>query len=87
LGYGCRVLTVPIVLLRVKQKPLITIEMESAKRTIQVNVKMSTTDFGLLQKAAEQLWPDAIISNSGIVLGLAKLAAKDVLARPKPKKR
>jgi hypothetical protein len=61
--------------------------MESTKRTVQVNVKMSTDDFSLLQKAAQQLWPDAIISNSGIVLGLAKLAAKDVLGKPTSKKR
>jgi len=45
------------------------------KRTVQVNVKMSAEDFALLQKAAQKLWPDAIISNSGILLGLAKIAA------------
>jgi hypothetical protein len=61
--------------------------MESTKRTVQVNVKMSSEDFSLLQRAAHTLWPDAIISNSGIVLGLAKLAAKNVLTPSKPKKR
>jgi len=45
------------------------------KRTVQVNVKMSAEDFALLQKAAQKLWPDAIISNSGIPLGLARIAA------------
>jgi hypothetical protein len=53
--------------------------MQSSKRTVQVNVKMSADDFELLQRAAGALWPDAILSNSGIILGLAKIAAKDVL--------
>ena len=49
------------------------------KRTVQVNVKMSAEDFSILQQAASTLWPDAIVSNSGIILGLAKIAAKDIL--------
>jgi hypothetical protein len=53
----------------------------TGKRTVQVNVKMSSEDFTTLQKAANTLWPDAILSNSGIILGLAKLAAKDILKR------
>ena len=48
----------------------------SGKRTVQVNVKMSGEDFALLKEAAQKLWPDAVISNSGILLGLAKLTAK-----------
>jgi uncharacterized protein (DUF1778 family) len=56
--------------------------METAgKRTVQVNVKMSAEDFTLLRKAANVLWPHAIVSNSGILLGLARLAAKDILKR------
>ncbi len=53
----------------------------TGKRTVQVNVKMSSEDFNTLQKAANALWPEAILSNSGILLGLAKLAAKDILKR------
>jgi hypothetical protein len=49
------------------------------KRTVQVNVKMNGEDFALLQRAAQRLWPDAIISNSGIILGLAKIEANRVL--------
>ena len=49
------------------------------KRTVQVNVKMNADDFATLKKAADRLWPDAIVSNSGILLGLAKIAAKDIL--------
>ena len=52
----------------------------TGKRTVQVNVKMSLEDFGLLQRAAQKLWPDAILSNSGIILGLAKIAARDLFA-------
>jgi len=58
----------------------------TGKRTVQVNVKMTSEDFTTLQEAANSLWPEAILSNSGIILGLAKLAAKDILKR-KPTKR
>jgi hypothetical protein len=53
----------------------------TGKRTVQVNVKMSAEDFDNLQKAANILWPDAILSNSGILLGLARLSAKEVLKK------
>jgi hypothetical protein len=48
----------------------------TGKRTVQVNVKMTTEDFDLLKGAAEKLWPDAILSNSAIILGLAKMTAR-----------
>jgi hypothetical protein len=54
-------------------------EQTSSKRTIQVNTRMSVEDFSLIRRAANALWPDAILTNSGILLGLAKLAARDVL--------
>jgi len=53
----------------------------NGKRTVQVNVKMSTEDFETLKKAANTLWPDAILSNSGIILGLARLSAKGILKK------
>ncbi len=59
--------------------------MESGKRTIQVNVKMSAKDFALLRDAANALWPGAILSNSGIILGLAKMAAKEIGGKRRPK--
>ncbi len=55
----------------------------ASKRTIQINVKMSGEDFELLRKAAESLWPDAIISNSGVLLGLARIAARQAIAEKK----
>jgi hypothetical protein len=43
------------------------------------HVRLSEDDFELIQKAAAKLWPNAVLSNSGIVLGLARLAAKQTL--------
>ncbi|MHB8413699.1 MAG: hypothetical protein ACYDDI_17405 [Candidatus Acidiferrales bacterium] len=51
------------------------------KRTIQVNVKMTQEDFDFLKKAADKRWPDAVMTNSGVVLGLAKIAARQTLAK------
>ena len=53
------------------------------KRTVQVNVKMTQEDFDFLKRAAEKRWPDAVITNSGIVLALAKIAARQTLSRKK----
>lgn len=52
---------------------------QTGKRTVQVNVRLSAEDFNLIQRAANTLWPDAVVTNSGILLGLAKIAARDVL--------
>ncbi len=49
------------------------------KRSVQVNVRLSEQDFELIKKAATRLWPNAVLSNSGILLGLARLAAKRVV--------
>ena len=46
------------------------------KRTVQVNVKITEEDFTMLRKAAEKKWPDAVMTNSGIVLALARIAAQ-----------
>jgi len=53
------------------------------KRTTQVNVKMTEEDFALLSKAAEKRWPDAVMTNSGIVLALARIAAKEIMGERK----
>jgi len=49
------------------------------KRTVQVNVKMTQEDFELLKRAADKRWPDAVMTNSGIVLAFAKIAARTTL--------
>lgn len=51
----------------------------NGKRIIQVNVRLSAEDFSLIQRAANIQWPEAVITNSGILLGLAKIAARDIL--------
>lgn len=53
------------------------------KRTVQVNVKMTEEDFALLRKAAEEHWRDAVMTNSGIVLALARIAARGILGEKK----
>jgi hypothetical protein len=55
------------------------------KRTTQVNVKMTSEDFQLVMKAAQKRWPDAVLTNSGVVLGLAKIAARQILGKGKDK--
>ena len=56
----------------------------SSKRTVQVNVKMSVEDFEMFKRAADALWPNAVLTNSSIVLGLAKLGSvhQNKTARP-----
>jgi uncharacterized protein (DUF1778 family) len=56
---------------------------DHGKRTVQVNVRLSEEDFDLIKKAAAKIWPDAVLSNSGILLGLARLAAKQVVESTK----
>jgi hypothetical protein len=53
------------------------------KRTIQVNVKMTQQDFELLKKAADRRWPEAVMTNSGVVLALARIAARETLGKKK----
>jgi len=40
---------------------------ETAKRSIQVNVRLSEQDFDLIKKASAKLWPNAVLTNSGIL--------------------
>ncbi len=56
---------------------------DHGKRSVQVNVRLSEEDFELIKKAAAKLWPHAVLSNSGILLGLARLAAKEAVETPK----
>ena len=56
------------------------------KRTIQINVRLTEQDYTLVQEAAAKLWPDAELSNSGILLGLAKISARQALDSVKVKK-
>jgi hypothetical protein len=55
------------------------------KRTVGVSIKMSEEDLALFQKAASQIWPDAILTRTAVILGLARLGAKSVLSKHKHK--
>lgn len=53
------------------------------KRTISVSVKMTPTDRDRIKKAAHILWPGAVLTQSGMILGLARLCANDALKKKK----
>jgi hypothetical protein len=46
---------------------------------------MTSEDDALLTKAAESIWPGAILTKSSVILGLAKIAAGDILKSTKKK--
>jgi hypothetical protein len=49
------------------------------KRSLSVSIKMSEEDLALFTKAADHIWPKAVLSRSAIVLGLARIGAESVL--------
>jgi hypothetical protein len=51
------------------------------KRSLSVSIKMSEDDLALLTKAADHIWPKAVLSRSAIVLGLARIGAESVLPK------
>jgi uncharacterized protein (DUF1778 family) len=51
------------------------------KRSTSVTVKMTEEDYALLERAANSIWPRAVLTKSSIVLGLAKIAAEDALSK------
>lgn len=75
-----KVLTVLLVTLR---RAVSSPHTRGMKRTVQVNVKMTPEDAELFRKAAEKRWPDAVLTNSGIILALARIAARDTLGKRK----
>jgi hypothetical protein len=53
------------------------------KRTVSVTVKMAEEDLKQLLRAAEAIWPKAILTRSSVVLGLAKIGAEHSLSQGK----
>jgi hypothetical protein len=53
------------------------------KRTVSVTVKMAEEDLKQLLRAAETIWPKAILTRSSVVLGLAKIGAEHSLSQAK----
>jgi hypothetical protein len=56
------------------------------KRSLSVSIKMSEEDLALLTKAADHIWPKALLSRSSIVLGLARIGAESVLSKTQAKR-
>ena len=61
-------------------------ETDNSKRTVQVNVRMSEKDLKLIGDAAKALWPGAVLTNSGILLGLARIAAREATSTKSTRK-
>lgn len=57
-----------------------------AKRSVSVTVKMTDEDWKLLNQAAALRWPDAEITKSAKVLGLARMAARELVPQKASKK-
>lgn len=55
------------------------------KRSLSVSIKMTEEDLALFKKAADHIWPKAVLTRSSIVLGLARLGAEAVLKDSKRK--
>ena len=53
------------------------------KRSAQVNVRLSPADMILLRKAGKKLYPGLQVSNSTLVLTLARQRAKEILVERK----
>jgi uncharacterized protein (DUF1778 family) len=51
------------------------------KRTEQVNVRLSPADLQLLRQAAERQWPGLELTNSTLLLTLAKLKAAEIMGK------
>ena len=55
------------------------------KRTEAVTVRLTESDLKKLQQAADILWLGAVLTQSGMILGLARLKADEIM-RQKPKR-
>ena len=51
------------------------------KRTLSVSMRIAEEDMALLMRAAQKLWPRAVMNRSAVMLSLAKMAAEDALKK------
>jgi hypothetical protein len=71
----------------IRSRPIPIQSPQNHKRTVQNRlISTGAIAFIRIQRAANVRWPDAVLTNSGILLGLAKLAARDVLKGKTAKK-
>jgi hypothetical protein len=57
------------------------------KRTKALTVRVTPGDLIKLQDAARLIWPGAVISMSGVILGLARMKAEEVAASKRVRNR
>ena len=50
-------------------------------RVVEVRVKLTRGDVSLFRRAAERHWPGAELTDSGAVLGFARIAARCILSK------
>jgi uncharacterized protein (DUF1778 family) len=60
---------------------------KEGKRSRQVNVRLSSEALDLMRRAAERVWPGVPLSNSTLLLVLARSKAQEILnSNPHPKR-
>lgn len=64
-----------------KRKKCLADDVSMPKRNVSVSIKMSEEDLALFAKAAGHIWPKAVLSRSGLILGLARIGAESVLPK------
>lgn len=60
--------------------------VDKGKRVVAIKVSMSESDLATLKQAAAAVWPGAILTNAGIVLGMALIGADKVTREHRGKK-
>jgi hypothetical protein len=60
-------------------------DVSQMKRSEQVGVRLSEADLKLMRKAADKLWAGMPITNSTLLLTLARLKAQEVLRATRPR--
>jgi hypothetical protein len=59
----------------------------AGKRIVSVTVRMSESDAQLFERAAARLWPEAVMSRSAMLLGVARIGAREVLRLARKRER
>ena len=54
-----------------------------AKRSLQINVRLAPDDLKAMRQAAERIWPGMPLTNSTLLLTLAKQKADEILQKKK----
>jgi len=60
---------------------------DMTKRTKSITLKMTEADYRLIIEAANKVWPEAVLTDSAMVLGMARRAALQVMESIRPTKK